>query len=73
MVKHYFAPLLEHEEVLSDTYAEYGTRACREVAVVPSIMNRLIERINENMRASNIGMNVFLLISPRTAPMFPSR
>mgnify|MGYP001800019580 CR=1 FL=1 len=44
MVKHYFDPLLE---VLSDTHVEYGTQACKEVAVVPSIMNRLTERINK--------------------------
>ena len=58
MIKHYFAPLIEHEEVMSDTLAEYGARVCKEVAIVPSIMSRLIERIEENMRTSNIGMFV---------------
>ena len=64
MIKHYFAPLLEHEEVLSDTHLEYGTRACKEVAIVPSIMSRLIERINKNMRASKISTNVFFYWFP---------
>ena len=58
MIKHYFAPLIEHEEVMSDTLAEYGALDCKVVAIVPSIMSRLIERIEEIMRTSNIGMFV---------------
>ena len=58
MIKHYFAPLIEHEEVMSDTLAEYGAQVCKEVAIVRSVMSRLIEWIEENMRTSNIGMFV---------------
>ena len=62
MMKHYYTsgptPLITDTKELNDIIddcAKYGVLVCKQVPIVPSIMDRVAERVKKDIKNSNIG------------------